>query len=177
MTERFPTDFPARIGIDIGRVILADATDRKDSIFSRDNYLNAKFVPHAIEAVEGIVELLRPDSVFLVSKCMPVIQQRTKEILHKNLFFDKTGVVEENVFFCEHRSDKGPIAANLNLTHFIDDRAGILKSLPLSVQKKFLFIADMNEPIDYEYIRKKSDIYPVRGWLSAYLAVQQSIAK
>ncbi len=170
-------DTGTRCGIDIGRVILAEATDKSDSLFSRENYHNASFNPGAFEAMRLIVDMVGESSVFLVSKCSPIIQDRTSEVLRNNNFFKTTGVSEDNVYFCEKRSQKAEIAHRLNLTHFVDDRLGVLHSMPDSVEYRFLFSADYNQPFPYEVMRSKSTIYPVRGWQSAVLAIEQSIAK
>lgn len=165
------------LGIDIGRVILADATDIRDSIFSRDNYINANFTEGAEDALTSLVEMVGSRSVYLVSKCSPTIQKRTTEVLEHHKFFNNTGLVRDNLLYCEQRYEKAVIAEQLGLTHFVDDRVGVLKSMPESVGSKFLFYADSTASIPYEFLREESDIYPVRGWQSAILAIEQTIAK
>lgn len=168
--------FVPRLGIDIGRVILANPTDEKRSIFTQEGYRNAEFVEGAIEAVAALHLDKDWEQIHLVSKCSPIIQARTMEVLEMHNFFDKTKMQRENVHFCLQRSDKAKIASELNLTHFVDDRIGVLRLLPDMVRTKILFFADQNEPIPYEFLHSREGITPARGWEVAYLALKETVA-
>ena len=44
-------------------------------------------------------------------------------------FYDRTGVARGNVRFCRRREEKGGIARELGLTHFVDDHLEVLRYL------------------------------------------------
>ena len=163
------------LGIDIGRVIIASATDVRYSVFSSDNYLQATLVPNSIEAISGIVNLGQFRDIYLVSKSNPQIQDRTMEILKKYHFFEQTGIKVENTYFCTDVDEKAIIARELHLTHFIDDRQTILRTLPPQVKTRMLFLSDEDEYVPPQLFGRKSPVRPVYGWLNAFYALQESV--
>lgn len=124
------------LGIDIGGVIIDRGADGSDTSLFGGDYLNAPAVPQAFETITQI----RKDfnDVFLVSKCGHRIQQRTREWLAHNKFFEQTGVKADNLKFCKERIQKAPICKDNKITHFIDDRLEILGYLE-TVPHKYLF--------------------------------------
>lgn len=115
-----------KIGIDVGGVIIDKANDGEDTSLFGPDYLQARPVVGAIEAIAKINREIFPSSVYIVSKCGEKIEGRTREWLKAHAFQDKTGVTEERLHFCRERSDKAPIARRLGLTHFVDDRMEVL---------------------------------------------------
>lgn len=165
-----------RLGIDIGRVIIANATDVDTSIFSSSNYLEAAFNEGAMEAIQTITEDSRWDQVHLVSKCGPVVQARTLEVFKHNNFFKHTGIQPANVHFCLTRLGKAPIATELGLTHFIDDRQDVLDILPDTVEHKLLFYGDLYD-VPQTHNRRERMARPVAGWLNTLYALEETLAK
>lgn len=165
-----------RLGVDIGRVILANATDVDSGIFSSSRYLEADFNDGAIEALGQIASDPRWDGVFLVSKCGPVVQERTLEVFEHNGFFERTGILRPNVHFCRTIAGKAPIAAALGLTHFVDDKRAVLDSLPKTVVSRLQFYED---PYEMPRSRNKSSVIvrAVSGWPEAFYALEESLAK
>jgi len=76
--------------------------------------------------------------VHLVSKCGEQTEARTRHWLAHHDFHARTGVRPEHVHFCRTRPAKAPIAADLGLTHFVDDKLEVLSYLT-SVEHRFLF--------------------------------------
>jgi len=132
-----------RIGIDIGRVIMAatDADGRADTSFLRGTDTNAMRTPPNEDAFDVIRELVTRTSghVWLVSKAGPRIQALTRKWLVHWRFFEETAVPEGNVRFCLERRDKAEHASELRLSHFIDDRVDVHQHLRGIVPALYLF--------------------------------------
>lgn len=163
---------PASIGIDIGKVIIDATTDRVDRVHSsRIRVSESEYLEGAIEAIRDFLHDQRIKKVCLVSKCGPILQSATEEFLDETGFFDKTNVARSEVYFCRQRQDKGVIAENLGLTHFIDDRVGVLNYMPSNVTSRLLFMKDYSnhDPIPGN-INKL-----VRGWHTAWWAIQETL--
>jgi hypothetical protein len=128
-----------KIGIDIGGVIIDRANDDEDTSLFGDNYLNARPVAGAIEALQKLNTEIFPKEVFIVSKCGEKIEARSREWLKAKGVYEKTGIPESNVHFCRQRADKAPIARKLGLTHFVDDRLEVLGYMRGIVEQRILF--------------------------------------
>ncbi|GAA4570717.1 hypothetical protein GCM10023176_29910 [Micromonospora coerulea] len=63
---------------------------------------------------------------------------RTRHWLAHHDFHRRTGIGPERLRFCRTRPEKGPIAARLGLTHFVDDRLEVLGYLD-TVGHRYLF--------------------------------------
>lgn len=157
-----------KLGIDIGRVIISPSDGKGDTSFIQgaiEDALNTPPYDGMFEAVRRLVELFRGE-VWLVSKCGPRIQDRTKRWLHHHRFFEKTGVPAGNLRFCLQRPQKADHCRELGLTHFIDDRLDVLEALRGVVPHLFLF---GEQPL------KESPPIPwlvrVRTWPEALVAV------
>jgi hypothetical protein len=124
--------FPV-LGIDIGRVIIApaDVSGGADTSFLGGSDSDALATPpaeHAFEAIRSLVEAF-DGNVWLVSKCGPRVQQRTREWLRHQRFHELTGVRPDRVRFCRQRREKREHCAAIGATHFIDDRLDVLRHL------------------------------------------------
>jgi hypothetical protein len=130
-----------RLGIDIGRVIISAGEGGADTSFLSGTLEDALETPPMPLAFEQIAQLVKAfeGRVWLVSKCGPKVQERTKKWLTKHRFYDATGVSQANLRFCLKRPQKADHARQLRLTHFIDDRVDVLEHLRPLVPKLFLF--------------------------------------
>src|SRR5262245_22854853 len=121
-----------RLGIDIGRVIISAGREGgADTSFldgSLEDALRTPPMHGAIEQIALLVERFR-GNVWLVSKCGPKVQERSKRWLTSQRFWDQTGVRQANLRFCLKRPQKADHARQLRLTHFIDDRVDVLEHL------------------------------------------------
>lgn len=114
------------LGVDVGGVIIASTKEDQDTFFHGNHLLTPVF-PGAFEGLRKLVdEVFGPQNVYVVSKCKPNVQQKTKEWLDHHDFYARTGIRRENVHFCLEKKDKGPICRDLQLTTFIDDRLEVL---------------------------------------------------
>lgn len=137
---------PSAIGIDIGRVLIAgDGADTSFLGHDEDRAMRAPEMPGAIESITRLVEAF-DGRVWLVSKCGPRVEARTRKWLVGKRFFERTGMSERNLRFCRERRDKAPIAVDLGLDRFVDDRADVLRSMRGLVPRLVLFGATTAEP-------------------------------
>ena len=133
-----------RVGFDVGNVILRNDTDSPELSFSqRPQY----YLDGAVEVIDRTVHALKPENAFIISKCGPNMQERTLEFFDEHDFYGNTGFKRGHVLFCLNRADKAPIAADLGLTHFVDDRLDILQSL-VTVDTRMLFRRQEKEPVN-----------------------------
>ena len=139
----------ARIGIDIGRVLMCPSADdgRPDTSFldSRDDVaLQIPPAPHALDVIAALVARCA-GRVWLVSKAGARIEMLTRRWFDAQNFFARSGMTADRVRFCRARADKRTHAVELGLTHFIDDRVDVLTHLRGVVPSLYLFGAQ-SEP-------------------------------
>jgi hypothetical protein len=132
----------SRLGIDIGRVIIAGSSGQgSDTSFFEGGVENALRTP----AVAGSFRVIRAlvdrfdGRVWLVSKCGPRVEDRTRQWLAHHDLYGRTGLDPAHVRFCRARPDKAIHCAELGITHFIDDRSDVLRALDGVVARRFLF--------------------------------------
>jgi hypothetical protein len=131
-----------RIGIDIGRVIMAPIEGGKaDTSFLSGSLERAMQTPPSPGAFEGVKTLVTAFSgrAWLISKAGPNVQQKTKLWLEHWGFYTATGLPPEQVRFCLERPQKAEHCRQLKITHFIDDRADVLEAMRGHVPHLYLF--------------------------------------
>ncbi|WP_350281357.1 hypothetical protein [Kribbella sp. HUAS MG21] len=129
-----------RLGIDIGRVIIAGGSGAGDTSFSSGDaaaMLRTPAVPGAFDAIARLVPLF--GETWLVSKCGPRIQRRSLDWLRHHRFFERTGIPEDNVRFCLQRPEKAIHCAELGITHFVDDKPDVIAAITPVVPYRYLF--------------------------------------
>jgi len=137
------TSTSPRLGVDIGRVIIDGSSHPSgdDTSFISGTDSDALATP----AMSGAFQALRrlnavfDGRVWLVSKCHARVQGRSERWLAHHRFFEATGIDPGNLRFCRERPDKAVHCAQLDITHFIDDRADVLEHLRGIVGHLFLF--------------------------------------
>jgi hypothetical protein len=141
------------LGVDIGGVIIEPADDDEDTSFFGPNYLHTPPVLGAFDALAALGGAF--DAVHLVSKCGEDTSRRTLEWLAHHDFAGRTGIGPDRVHFCRTRAEKGPIAADLGLTHFVDDKLEVLGYLT-TVAHRYLFRTVVADP--------PAGVVRVAGW-------------
>ncbi|HLF07272.1 MAG TPA: hypothetical protein VI893_08895 [Thermoplasmata archaeon] len=130
------------LGLDIGGVILDARTNDSDTSLFGPRYLEAKAVRGAFDGIRELVDRKFGERVHLVSKCGVPTQRRTRAWMDHHDFFDRTGILPENLHFCLTREGKAPICRRLRVSHFVDDRLEILGFLAdAGVPNLYLFNA------------------------------------
>ncbi len=155
-----------RFGIDVGGVLMGHASSftgssgGEDTIFSK-NYLASPAAPGALDGVRTLVQVFGAENVFIVSKAGERTQQRTLHWLEHHAWYQRTGLLPENVHFCRTRKQKQPIAQSLRLTHFIDDRQEVLRYVRQSDSMRTLV---WMQPAGSEGEAPGPDILPIFEW-------------
>lgn len=132
----------ARIGIDIGKVIMAPIKGGKaDTSFLSGNLERALETPPSAGAFDAVRQLVAAfeGQAWLVSKAGPSVQYKTKQWLKHWDFYGATGLPRAHLRFCLKRPEKAGHCKQLRITHFIDDRLDVLKHLRGSVPHLYLF--------------------------------------
>jgi hypothetical protein len=114
-----------KIGVDIGGVIIAGGADQ-DNTFFTDDFLQAKGVHLASWAMR---RLYAQHDVVLISKAGEETERKTLAWIENRAFFRKIGVLEPDIRFVRKRAQKAPLAKELDVEVFIDDRADICESM------------------------------------------------
>lgn len=127
-------------GIDVGGVLIdrVKGDDSDTSMFS-DRYLETPEVPDAIDTLAKLGAGRWKGNLFIVSKAGNRMRAKTMEWLGHRKFWERTGMLPEQAFFTYTRQEKAPIAKQLGLTHFVDDRLEILASLGGICKNLYLF--------------------------------------
>jgi hypothetical protein len=124
------------LGVDIGGVVLRHDNYQEDASRAGPLLGPGSELPGAREGIAALTSVFG-GRVYLVSKCGPLTQARTREWLAEG-FYDSTGLDPAAVRFCRRRSDKAGICADLGITHFVDDRLEVLSYLE-AVPNRYLF--------------------------------------
>jgi hypothetical protein len=129
-----------RLGIDIGRVLIDGAAhpDGGDTAFFTGDHLRTPPMAGAFDVLPRLVERFGGQA-WLISKCGPRVQARTREWLAHHRFAERAGIPDGNLRFCLRRPEKAGICAGLGITHMVDDRADIPATLDGVVPHRFLF--------------------------------------
>ena len=139
---RHKRNIEPRIGIDIGKVIMAPIKGgRADTSFLSGGLEKALKTPPSPGAFKGVGELVSAFAgrAWLVSKAGPNVQHKTKQWLKHWDFYGKTGLPRTHLRFCLERAQKAGHCRQLKITHFIDDRLDVLKHLRGLVPNLYLF--------------------------------------
>jgi hypothetical protein len=131
-----------RIGIDIGRVIVGPVLNgRADTSFLGARVEDAVHTPPAPGAIEGVADLVARTGgqAWLISKCGPGVQAKTRAWLEHHRFWTRTGMPRGHLRFCLRRPEKAVHARQLRLTAMIDDRVDVLACLEGIVPARLLF--------------------------------------
>ena len=131
-----------RLGIDIGRVIMAPIEGGKaDTTFLSGSISDAMQTPPtsgALAAIKTLVDMFK-GNVWLISKAGKNTEKKTRLWLHHWNFYNSTNVAEDNLRFCLKRSEKAIHSDELKINFFIDDRLDVLSHLQGIVPNLYLF--------------------------------------
>jgi hypothetical protein len=147
-----PTREP-RLGVDIGRVIIGGPAHPRggDTAFFTGDEATMLATPEVPGAVAVIARLVArfTGRVWLVSKCGPRIQARTRRWLDAHDFSRRTGLPLDHLRFCRTRADKRLHCQQLELTHFIDDHPEVHAAIRGAVDHQFFFGPQRRPVPDY----------------------------
>ena len=105
-----------RIGIDIGRVLICPRINGVDDTSflgtTVEQAMKTPPAPHAFRVVRALVDL-SGGAVWLVSKCGPSVQRKTRAWLEHVDFYGRTGMDPGHLRFCLERHQKAGHAKEL----------------------------------------------------------------
>lgn len=132
-----------RLGVDFGRVVQGAALSPgvADTVFLSGGFEEAMRTPPspgAFDVLPRLVELFG-GRAWIISKCGPRVQDRTRQWLDHHEFYDRTGLSRDNLRFCRARAEKARHCAELSITHMIDDRIDVHVALRGLVPNLYLF--------------------------------------
>lgn len=161
MNRKTSLALPPVLGVDIGRVIIPG--DGPDTSFVGGSEADALRTPPIEGALESLSRLRAAfgGRVWLLSKCGPRVQARTRRWLDRHRFFQATGIPYGQVRFCLERREKAPICGELGIGLFVDDRLDVLDAMRDVVAFRFQFGATSSP----------AGIVPVPTWLAAEAAI------
>ena len=76
------------LGVDVGGVIIASRQGDRDTFFN-GNHLEAAASPYVFEGLRKLVDEVFGEQVYIVSKCKPKVQQKTREWLEHHNFYER----------------------------------------------------------------------------------------
>jgi len=121
-----------RFGTDLGGVLNKHNNDIAGDV-SRWHLQVESEAPGAIGALTEIASRIGPKNVYIVSKVGGAMQNLSEIWLHETMdICGRTGIPKANIHFCrdiEGPNGKGPIASDLRLTHFVDDKDEALRAV------------------------------------------------
>ena len=127
------------LGVDIGRVIIhGDGPDTSFIGGAEDDAMRAPPMAGAFESLTRLCQRF-DGRVWLVSKCGPRVQERTRRWLDRHRFFQTTGIPYGQLRFCRERREKAPICKQLGVGLFVDDRLDVLAAMRDIVEHRFQF--------------------------------------
>ncbi|WP_200827306.1 hypothetical protein [Thermomonospora echinospora] len=132
-----------RLGVDFGRVIqggaMPDGTE--DTVFLDGDLERALSSPATEGAFEVLARLtdLFAGRVWIISKCGPAVERKTRLWLDHHEFWERTGTPAGHLRFCRRRADKAGHCAELGITHMIDDRLDVHRAIRDIVGHRYLF--------------------------------------
>lgn len=161
-------------GSDIGGVIIASSSksDASDTSFFGKTYWQTPALPNSFEGLARVVQIFGSRYSYLLSKSSEETELKSRGWLEHNGFYG-TGISPERVRFCRHRADKAVIAADLGITHYIDNHPGVL-GLMESVPYRFLFNATEEDREEYQHELHKFIIVEGDDWRDAAQAILEA---
>ena len=135
------------------------AVVEEDTVISDQDDISVE----CFEAIGKLVEHFGPQHTFIVSKASANMVRRTRLWLKKQLFYEKTGLLPDNVYFCTERPQKAEIVDALGISHFIDDRWSVLEHLT-ECTARYLFPNHRDHSVPKVLLRKESNVFKVSGW-------------
>lgn len=66
------------------------------------------------------------ENVFIISRCPEFAESGLIQWFDAHNFFDDTNFSRSNIYFCREQAEKAPIAKQLKLSYFIDDKISVL---------------------------------------------------
>jgi len=149
----------AGIGIDFGGVI----SEFDPAQWNAAGQIGSA-VPGAFRAISALVKHFGAANAFIVSKAGERKARESTSWMRRMRLFERTGLLEQNVFYVRLREDKRAVAEKLALTHFVDDRWSVLSHLSCC-SRRYVIPSSAND-IDVPTRLVEDGSVVVGGWES-----------
>lgn len=142
----------ATLVCDIGNVLVTRNPQQSEQwLDDPTHYLETAYVPGVAEVLRTLTKVVGPERAWLLSKCSPETERRTREFLEQR-FYAETGMRLDRVRFCRDRTGpagKAPIILDQLWDRngpllVIDDRAQILVDVQTVALKRGLDVAEIH---------------------------------
>jgi hypothetical protein len=151
----------ARLGVDIGGVIMERLASPVSNERSGAQECRAPLIPGALEALRRLNQGRFQRRIYVVSHWQVEHHELVSDWLSRQQFCARTGIDAEHVRLCAQRADKADICHELGITHFIDDRLEVLRHLT-SVPHLYLF--DQHPEEAGRFDSSLPGVHEVRTW-------------
>lgn len=151
------------LGVDIGGIIIAESGKDSEAFSRKETYLEMPAVEGAFTGLRRLVDERFGDEVYLISKGGRNTTIRTRAWFYHHDFHGKTGVKDDQVYFCKERRDKVELCQRFGVTHFIDDLLEVLGYLyDAGIKNLYLLNPRPDEVKQHEkYLRH---VHPLATW-------------
>lgn len=102
------------------------AFDLRGVIVNKDD---CKISDETIKTINMTVQKFKPENVYIISKAKEKWIEINKKRLADIDFFNRTGMIKENVYFVDEYEDKGILCKKLGIDYMIDDSVKVLRYL------------------------------------------------
>jgi hypothetical protein len=150
--------------VDLGGVVIQEASIVGDTGLLGDEWLDTPEVEGAIEAIGRLRSGRFNSGVLIVSKAGPRVRERSRAWLDHVGFFGRTGVHRADLIFVRERRDKADVCRRRGVTHFLDNHLGVLLHLD-TVPYRYLFTGGGTDVKRLDAV--PAEISVTRSWTEA----------
>lgn len=127
---------------------------------------------NVIQAVSSLSNKFFGKNIWIISRVDDdSSRRRVLDYMNRYNLWNLMNIPKNNARFCILRTDKGPIAKELSITHFVDDHTEVLHNMP-SVRYRYALGTRMLELMEYPIV---TGIRYCHNWNSVYNEISISL--
>ncbi|WP_344836742.1 hypothetical protein [Actinocorallia longicatena] len=127
----------ARLGVDLGRVVVGANRDARGRVFL-DDPTKMPLIEGAFEVLPRLVERFKGQA-WVISRISEEGEPMSLAWLEYHDFYGRTGISRDRIRYCRLREEKALHCAELGITHMIDDRMDVHRAIRDIVPNRYLF--------------------------------------
>lgn len=170
---------PARkdsiLGLDMGGVVTNECALDIEIKPGKRLQKSVAYLAGAINRIHSYVETNRFREVLFLSKTNTIEEHALREMLYMDGFWEKIRVPPSHLHCCESVGHKARLARWFYITHFVDNRLSILRTMNGVVEHRFLFCPSESDLKEYQ--ENPSTIQLVMGWTELDRALKSSLRR
>lgn len=124
---------------------------------------SSSLLPDALRGLKRLVERNGAENIFIVSRVDKEAIEINKMLMRINKICELTGLLEENIYFVEKRSDKVGVCEQLKIENHIDDRGEVLSYMCGRIPH-LIWFAPPKEDIEEWSATLGSNVVRVKNW-------------